>query len=232
MTPWAASFLMGGRLALCRLGGRVALLITLGAVVFSTLAAWAERHENPVAAADFTLCGAVFGLVIPVATFSLVAVALSRGRLGEAVQSITSLGGNRRAASAGALFATSFATGMLGLLTATSATMVAHGQVDGQSTLDAFTAAWIGGLTGFVYAFFYGAASTIGKRGGMRIIFFVADLVLGRMVGPTAVVFPRAHSLNLLGAEPVLELPQFVSVGILVAMAILLAIGASLRSPS
>lgn len=229
MSAFGASLSMGAQLALRRMGGRTALLITLAAVSFSTLAAWAERHVNAVQAADVALRGPAFGLAIPVAALSLVAVALRHARLNDAVASIATLGGDRRAAALGALAGTSVVTGLLGALAALATALVAHGQVSAASLFDAGTAAWIGGLTGWVYAFFYGAASSIGKRGGGRIALFLADLVLGPLVGMAAVVFPRAHGLNLLGASPVLDLPQVASTVILVLMACAFSAAAALR---
>jgi len=230
VTHWMTAALMGARVALRRLGGRSTLFITLGAVAFCTLAAWAERHANATTAASNALRGPGFGLAIPLAVLSLVSVALARTRLGEAVEGVAVLGGNRRAAAVGALAGTSMIAALLGAVTAATTALIAYGHVDGATISDALTAGWIGGLTGAVYAFYFGAFSSVGKRGGGRTVGLLADLILGPLTGTAAVVFPRAHALNLLGAEPVLQLPQAASTAILAGLLGLFAVVAALRT--
>jgi hypothetical protein len=230
MTSLFTAALIGARVALRRLGGRSTLFITLGAVSFCTLAAWAERHANATTAASNALRGAGFGLAIPLAVLSLVTVALARTRLEEAVDGVAILGGNRRAAVVGALAATSLIAALLGTVIATTTAMIAHNQIHGAMLSDAWTAAWIGGLTGAVYAFYFGAFSSVGKRGGGRIVGLLGDLILGPLTGTAAVLFPRAHALNLLGAAPVLELPQLASTAILAGMLGVFASVAMLRT--
>ncbi|MFW5738821.1 MAG: hypothetical protein ACOC1F_00500 [Myxococcota bacterium] len=230
MKLWITAAWIGARLALRRLGGRSTLLITLGAVVFATLAGWAERHANALTAAELALRGPAFGLAIPLASLAFVTVALARTRLDEAVGSVALIGGNRRAAAFGALGGTAVITAFVGLVTAALTTIVAYGDVTGAAVGDAWTAAWIGGLTGGVYAFYFGLSSGFGKRGGGRIVALLADLILGPLVGTAAVLFPRAHALNLLGADPVLALPQAASFAILVGMAGVFALSAALRT--
>ncbi len=220
----------GARLAWRRLSGRSTLLITIGAVAFATLAAWGERQVDAIQAADFALQGAGFGLAIPFAALSLVTVALSRARLQEAVGTLALLGASRRAAAIGALAGTAIVTAAVGLLVAATTAFIAHGQVTGDTISDAWTAAWIGGLSGAAYATYFGAASSFGKHGGGRIIALILDLVLGPLAGTAAVVFPRAHALNLLGASPVLDLPQPASTGILLAMLAVFGGAAALRT--
>ena len=230
MKPWLTAAAMGAQMALHRLSGRSTLLTTAGAVIFATLAAWAERHADAVTAPDYALRGAAFGLAIPLATLAIVTVALSRNRLEHALGAIATLGGNRRAAALGTLAATSLVTSLLGLATAATTTIVAHGSLSATTASDTLTAAWIGAVAGATYGCFYGFASSYGKRGGGRIVALLADLILGPLAGTAAVVFPRAHALNLLGATPVLELPQMASTAVLLAMAALFATLAALRT--
>lgn len=230
MTNWLTAALMGARVALRRLGGRSTLFITLGSVSFCTLAAWAERHANAATAASNALRGPGFGLAIPLAVLSLVTVALARTRLDDAVGGVAILGGNRRAAVMGALAGTALIAALLGTVTATTTALIAHNQLQGATLSDAWTAAWIGGLTGAVYAFYFGAFSSVGKRGGGRIIGLLGDLILGPLTGTAAVLFPRAHALNLLGATPVLEMPQLASTAILAGMLGVFASVAILRT--
>lgn len=230
MSPALTSLFMGARMALRRLGGRSTLLVTFGAVSFCTLAAWAERHAELSTAANNALRGPAFGLAIPIASLALVTLALGRKRLEDAVEPVATLGGGRRSAALGALLATSAVTALLGALTGATTAWIAYGRLDGSVLMDALTAAWIGALAGGVYAFYYGAASSVGKRGGGRLWALVADWLLGPLAGVAAVIFPRAHALNLLGATPVLDLPQVASTAILLGMAGLFAALASLRT--
>ena len=220
MSASLSALTLGGRMALRRLGGRSTLLVATGAGAFCTLAAWAERHADPAAAASFALRGPAFGLAIPLATYALVSLALGRARPEDAVGGAGVLGANRRTAAMGALIATSVVSAFVGLLTAATTVLIAYARVDAGTLMDTCTSAWIGGLTGWAYAFFFGAASTVGRRGGGRFFALLADWLLGPMVGVGAVLFPRAHALNLLGAEPVLGLPQMASAGVLVGLAV------------
>lgn len=195
------------------------MLVATGAGAFCTLAAWAERHADPGSAANLALRGPAFGLAIPLATYALVSVALGRARPEEAVGGAGLFGADRRTASLGALFATSLVSAFVGLLIAATTVLVAFARVDAATLMDTLTSAWIGALTGWAYAFFFGAASTVGRRGGGRFLALLADWLLGPMVGAGAVLFPRAHALNLLGAEPVMGLPQLASAGVLVGLA-------------
>lgn len=230
MKPWASAAWMGAQMALHRLSGRATLLATAGAVVFATLAAWAERHTNANTAPDFALRGAAFGLAIPLAALAVVTAALGRNRLEDALAAVATLGGNRRAAALGTLAATSLVASVVGLAAATTTAIVAHGQLTGAAASDTLTAAWIGAVSGAAYGFYYGFASCYGKRGGGRIVALLADLILGPLAGTAAVVFPRAHSLNLLGAAPVFELPQAASTALLIVMSAVFAALAALRT--
>ena len=230
MTAWVSAAILGARVALSRMRGRAALLIAAGAVGFATLAAFAERKGSVGQAASRALQGPGFGLAIPIATLALVALGLAGTRLDASVDSIAAMGGNRRAAAVGSLLGTALVASVLGLLTAATMTVVAHGSADPSSMGDALTSGWVGALTAFAYVFLYGAGSSFGKRGGGRLVVFVADLFIGPMVGTTAALFPRAHALNLLGSTPVLDLPQRGSAMALAGLAILFATVCALRT--
>jgi len=226
----AATLLLGARVAANRIGVRSASVIGGGAIIFCAIAAWAERYADSRTALNLALYGPTFGLAIPAASLVLVSVALSRSRLDYAVECISLLGANRRTAALGALLATSGIAALAGSLTAAVTVLVANARWDAASLHDAITCAWIGAMTAGVYVFFFGAASTVGKRGGGRILAFIADWLLGPMVGAGALVFPRSHALNLLGADPVLDLPQTSSYAILLALVLVYAAAAALRT--
>jgi hypothetical protein len=218
MSQAIVSATAGARTALFRLEKRSTLLITVAAVSFCTLAAWAERHAEPSTAANHALQGPAFGLAIPLAALSLVAMALGHRRLDRGVGSLDLIGTGRRFAVLGVLFGVGLVSALLGGLLGGITTWIAHGRFDGSVVMDMLASMWIGALAGAVYAVFFAMASTLGKRGGGRYLAFGIDWFLGSLTGAGAVVFPRAHTLNLLGAEPVLGLPQGASTLILLGL--------------
>ncbi|HNT00335.1 MAG TPA: hypothetical protein PKL73_25455 [Polyangiaceae bacterium] len=219
---------MGGRLALQRLRGRSTLLIAATSGAFCTLAAWAERHADPASAASHALRGASFGLIIPLATLAVVTLVFQRHRPDDAVGCAAVLGANRRLIVVGALLATSIISAFLGLVIAALTVLVAFARIDALVVTDLLTSAWIGALSGLGYTWYFGAASTLGRRGGGRWLAWVFDWLFGSTLGVGATLFPKSHLLNLLGAEPVMGLTQkqsfaallgiaFVSAAVLVA---------------
>jgi hypothetical protein len=221
---------LGAGLVLRRLRGRAMAVIALGTVVFSTLAAFAERRSGALDAAGRALQGPVFGLAIPIAMLSLVSMAFSRTRLERSLASIALIGASRRAAVWGAIPSVAIVGAFLTSLTAAVATLAAHGFRAPGAPGDAASAAWVAALASAAYAAYYAAASTIGDNGRGRYVAFVADLTLGPLAGAAAFPFPRAHALNLLGAEPVLNLPQPASAATLACLTLIFATIASWRT--
>ncbi len=224
-TPW-----LGANLVLRRLRGRAMAVITLGTVVFATLAAFAERRSGGLDAAGRALQGPVFGLAIPIAMLSLVSMAFSRTRVDRGLASIALIGASRRAALWGAIPSVAVVGAFLAAVTAAIATLAAHGFRTPGALGDASVAAWVGALASAAYAAYYTAASTIGKNGRGRYVAFVVDLTLGPLAGAAALPFPRAHALNLLGAEPVLNLTQPGSAAALAGLTLIFAAIASWRT--
>jgi hypothetical protein len=68
---------------------------------------------------------------------------------------------------------------------------------------------WVAFVGALAYVAWFGLASTIGNGGRARLWALIIDWLLGS--GPTAfaLFWPRGHVRNLLGAEPVLEMPQW-----------------------
>src|SRR6201986_4566416 len=64
---------------------------------------------------------------------------------------------------------------------------------------------------GAAYAVWFGAASLVGKRGGGRKWALILDFTLGAGSSVLALPFPRGHARNLLGGEPVLDIPQWAA---------------------
>ena len=225
-----AALVLGGRVALSRITGKTAFAIAGGAITFGALGAWAERLADNATAANHALCGPAFGIAIPLTSFAMVSVALRRVRPDNAIENVASLGANRRAAVVGSMLATAAIAAAICLMIASVTSLVANSSWNADSSNDVFTSAWIGALTGGAYVFFFVAASTVGKTGGGRVFALLADWILGPMVGAGAVVFPRSHALNLLGAEPVMALSQRASSAILAAMVVVFAAIAAART--
>jgi hypothetical protein len=209
-------------IVLRRIRGRAALAIAATAVAFTTIASFAERKAAVGDAASRALQGPAFGLAIPLATLALVTAALSGGRLDDAMNPAALLGANRRSAAIGAVAAVGTVAGVLGLLTASTAALAANGPPTTASLTDAMTAGWIGGLTAVTYTFLFMAASGFGVRGGVRTAALLADLMIGPVASPIAILLPRAHGLNLLGAAHAANgLGQPSSTAALVALCLL-----------
>ncbi|MCU0694237.1 MAG: hypothetical protein MUF54_22840 [Polyangiaceae bacterium] len=230
MSAWTDAAVLGARLALRRLRATAVIGIAAAAVGFGTIAAYAERKSGIGDAAGRALQGPAFGLAVPLGTFALVSVALARTRLDDAVATVALLGAHRRPAVLGSLAATCVVGALLALCTSVVVTLVAKGAMNALFLVEAVSAGCIAALTAVSYVFFYGAAASYGKRGGGRYIWLLTDLVLGPLTGVTAVVFPRAHALNLLGADPVLNLSQPASTVALFVLAAAFAALAALRT--
>lgn len=203
MTRLQASAYAGAMIALRRIRGRSALAIAAATVAFSTIASFAERKAAVADAASRALQGPAFGLAIPIGTLALVSTALARGRVDDAMQPAAMLGASRRVAALGAVAAVAIVAAMLGLLTGAASALAAHGPPTAASLTDAVAAGWIGALAGVTYTVLFMAASGFGVRGGWRVPALLVDLVFGPIMSPMAVLLPRAHALNLLGASDV-----------------------------
>ncbi len=230
MSPSSTSLWMGANLALRRLRGRPLLVVTLSTVVFATLASFAERRVGGLDAATRALQGPVFGLAIPLSMMSLVSLAFGGTRVESGLASLALLGANRRAAIWGALPGVAIVGAFLASVTAGLGAMAAHGFRTPGAASDAWTTAQIAALAGAAYVGYFGASSTLGAKGRGRLIAFAADLLFGSMAGMASLPFPRAHALNLLGAEPVVHMPQSVSAVVLGALALGYAALTSLRT--
>lgn len=224
MSATTAAGWMGANLTLRRLRGRSLLVVTLSTVVFATLSSFAERRLGGSDAATRALQGPVFGLAIPLAMMTLVSMAFGGTRVETGLQPLAMLGASRRAAVWGALPGLAIVGAFLASVTAGLGAMAAHGFRTPGAPADAWTSSTVGALTGLAYVGYFTAASTVGARGRGRLLAFVADLLLGSMVGFAAIPFPRAHAINLLGGHPVAQWPQPVSAGALIALAIAYAL--------
>jgi hypothetical protein len=80
------------------------------------------------------------------------------------------------------------------------------------------------------YVAWFCLAASFGKRGRWVWAPLLADFWLGDGGGAFAVIWPRAHLINLVGGDAVMGLPQRHSSVLLVAMALVLACVAALAN--
>lgn len=183
-----------------------AFLSALAAVVAVTLL---ERRASSLTAADRALGGISLGLVLPLFAYGTVARALGRGNLENAFTELARFGVSRRTAGLSAGLGSLLVLAPAGALIALLAVVVARAPADPLLWRDAVTSSWIGALAGVCYAAYFVLGSSFGSRGGGRSVLCVVDFVAGTSGGIAAVWWPRGHVANLLGARPVLDMPQW-----------------------
>lgn len=183
------------------------------AFAFVALDAVMERSVSHSAAVDDVLFGAVFGIAIPVLAYLASERASDGTRLEDSVADLGRHGADRRHVALGLLLAVAALAGAAGAGLALLGTVLAHG---GQP----WTTAGIGALGGATYAAWFGAASTVGRRGQGRFWALALDWLLGSGTTVLALPWPRGHLSNLLGAEPILSMPAWSASLTLIALAL------------
>lgn len=222
---------MGARLAGARLIHRRSALGFLVALMAVAAGAALERVSGSRLAADRALTGVALGLVLPLSCWGTLSRALDGSRLDRALAEIARHGGSRRQAALGVLTVVALAQASLGALLALLAVVVTRAPADPLLLRDLATSTWIGALGGVTYAAWFLLGSTVGRKGGGRSWGLVLDWVLGAGASAMALPWPRGHLRNLLGAEPILAMPQWSAT---LALCLLGAIYAGLalwRSP-
>lgn len=205
----------GMNLAATRLRRPSSFAVGVAALGFVALDGLVEHHISATSAADTTLVGAVFGITIPLVAYLVSERANDAKRLDEALGELARHGADRRWAALGSLCATALLLCVAGAVLAALGALVARGH-------QVVTSAGIGALAGATYAAWFGAASTLGRRGRGRIWALLLDWLLGSGTTALALPWPRGHLRNLLGAEPVLSMPQWSASAALVVLALVL----------
>lgn len=215
-----AGFLEAKRRLLTR-----SIALTSGlALALTMVGALIERGVEATGAADRALVGCM-GLVVPLATFAVVAIATGRQRLGEAAWPLARFGLSRRAVTLGMCAAIALAAAVLAALCAALTVFVASGP----ALEDAGISAWIGALGALAYAGWFSLGATFLRRGLGRFVPLVLDFVVGGSQTFAGALFPRGHLTHLIGGPPPIELAPSSSSLCLLAMAIALALGAASR---
>lgn len=212
---------LGARLTRSRLArGNSAIAVGTAALAVA-MVALVLRRADPSSAPDQALTGVALGFVLPLLAYGSVARALEATRLEHALAELARYGANRRGAALGLVTAVATSLALAGALLAAVAVVVTRAPADPRLLADLGTSAWIGALAGAAYASLFCLASTFGARGGGRFWALVLDWVLGAGTTAVALPWPRGHVQNLLGAVPVLGMPQWAaSVALLLLTAI------------
>lgn len=201
----------------------VALVIASSAVyAFAVI----EQRRGDGGAVDSALEGAVFGLALPLIAYLASERACGGQRLDRSVDLLARYGANRREAMLGVLAVSAISAALAGVLFTLLAALGAR-----DSAADVARSVVIALGASASYAVFFGAASLFGKRGGGRKWALILDFVLGCGSSALALPFPRGHARNLLGGEPVLDIPQWAAWLALVVIASLGVTRSVARTP-
>jgi hypothetical protein len=226
-----SAFAAGASITLFRLRGRGVVGALLFAIVAVMVVALLERRAAPLEAPDIVLEGIAFGIALPLTAYGLSLRSFSRARIDHSLAELARYGGNRRGGVAGSVLVVALSAAACGLLYGALAVIVTRAPHDVLLLRDLVTSSWIGALAGFAYGCFFCFGSQIGSAGGGRFWFLILDWVFGAGTSFSALPLPRAHVQNLLGAPPVLDLPQWSATLGLLAIGVLSLFLAVLRSP-
>lgn len=221
----------GAKLGVVRLAsGRSALALALAGFLV-LLGALLERRAASLGAADRALSGIVFGIVIPLLAWGAVARATAARKLEDAVRELARHGADRRWSIAGMLLAPTVVMALSTALLAAFAVLLTRWPADPRLGSDLIASGWVGLLAGIAYTAWFALGSTLGRSGGGRGVLLVLDWIFGTGASLLALPWPRAHIRNLLGAEPVLGLPQWSATLALTLLGLVCVSAALFRTP-
>jgi hypothetical protein len=221
------SAVLGTRLALGGLSARAPWVAAGLGFVTVLIASLIERTREPAYAADRALLGPTLGLVVPLVCYALFESVYRTERASAVLDPLGRHGADRRLLSLGAngalALCAAVVTAVLSALAAASARVFA----DPAFFSDIFASLWSGALAGAAYAGLFAIASLFARRG--RIAALVLDWLFGSGVGTLALPWPRGHTRNLFGGEPVLDGSQGFAAFVLVSLAVTGVLVASAR---
>jgi hypothetical protein len=172
---------------------------------------------SPHGATDL-LAGMFASFILPFTVFAIVNAVLGRGGMRAATRGFVAIGADPvRAAVATTLVAMAVA-GALTAIIGFAIAALAHGPADPPLLVDALVTAGVAGLGGAVYASFFCAGASLGQ-GNARGFVLAFDILFATGT-PIGILFPRAHVMALMGAEPTLAISRRASSIVLVALAL------------
>ena len=215
-----SSFSVGLHVSWLRAQNPFLIIGVFFATVVAIVVALVERRLGP-GAVDRTVTGITFGLALPLVSLSIVHRTCGTHRLDQSFTELARHGADRRGLAFGQIAAGISICGGFGTVLGMVSVLAARGVHDPALLHDLWATATVGAWAGAAYACWFAAASSLGKRGGGRTLFLVLDWTLGSSSSALALVFPRGHILNLLGASPPFGLAAWMSSAILVALTFL-----------
>jgi hypothetical protein len=211
-----------GRLSAARIMRSSRFWLSLGIwcsldIAFAVIA----RQHGWAHGADRVLSSAYGALSLPFIAYAIARAAFGGRSMVSSTAPLVAFGAQPwRAAFASVCVATT-ATALLGASLAALVALVAHGTADPPRAHDAIVSAYVGALGGASYAAWFALGTTIGRRGGGRLLFLGLDWLLGGVGAPTALATPRGHLRNLLGGASPLNVSERSSAIMLVGMIVL-----------
>lgn len=212
------AFSSGWQLGASRVRRRSLVSIAVIAGAFVVVIARLERLRASAFAADRTLTGAAFGIALPLVAYFVLDRLTARTSLRDGVTAVSRHGVSRRAAALGLLARACALCAMLGATLAVVAVVGARSSTDPALLRDMVASAGIGIVASTSYAALFGLGATLGSRGQGRFWLLACDWLFGAGNRAFAAPWPRGHVRNLLGAEAVLDLPQWGGLCVLVAL--------------
>lgn len=208
-----------GRLPATRLLRSTRLRLVLGAWGLVALAAAVfARYDGWGHGADRVLSSFYGALALPFIACAVARAAFGGRSMNSSTAPLVALGVAPWRAALASVCVAALATALLGAVLAALVALIAHGAADPPRGRDAIASAYVGGLGGAAYAAWFALGTTLGRRGGGRLVFLGADWLLGGAGTTTALATPRGHLRNLLGGDSPMNFSERTSSAMLLAL--------------
>lgn len=193
-------------------------LIVVAWSAVALVTALVVRATGQTSGADHVMRGAFPRFVFPLLMYGIAGAAIGKDGLKRGIRGVVALGARPRRAAFASAVVSAIACAVVGALLSALVCGAAHGPADPPLGRDLPTSAWVGLLGGAAYGAYYAAGSSIGRGGGFRAVFLIADFVLGGLAGAGAALTPRAHVISLFGGPLAADLSQRASSVVLVLL--------------
>lgn len=209
---------LGARLATHQLRARTPYVAAAVGAALVMVGGAFEAAREPAYAVDRTLLGIASGIVLPLFGYALFDAVHRRETSLALVSPLARHGADRRSLALGVFVLLAAGSALAGLLFAELAVLAGRARGDAGLGAELFASAWSGACAGLGYSGLFAFASRWGRAG--RSWALAGDWVLGSGASFVALPWPRAHARNLLGGDPVQNLPQIVSALLLLTLAV------------
>jgi hypothetical protein len=198
--------------------GWVLSFVALSGVVLGSLI---ERARGTTSGPTDVLVGPVFGLVVPLAIFSIVRRVSGTGNLNQAIDACSIHGSSRRTVACGLIAGVALSAAVTAIALSSIALFLTRGVGDRALPNDLVTTGWIAALGATTYSTLFLWGAQMGKRGIGIPLFLIADWLLGSSATFAALPWPRAHIFNLLAGIAPLEMPPYQASLALIGLSLL-----------